>query len=683
MSTPRSGARYFGTKPAHAIDSIQLQALALLLGASLIAHAGWMKPTLILFFSVTVALRVWWHVALGRSVPQLIRIPLLVLTLTIVFVTTGSPLGRDGGAALLMGLAVLKLVETRNVRDARMLTAALFFVAMTALLFSQSLTITLYIGALSVAAFASLTMMRKYPSATGAKASLLSSVQAAFLSVARIALAAIPLAAAAFLFFPRLGSPLWGAPWRGTEGATGISGEMRPGMLSKLWLDDSPAFRVSFQGNIPETRHLYWRGPVLWNFDGETWSRARWVRGDQAIPFRYDQNSVISYEVLLEPTERNWYFPLDLALRAAPDSRLLLDGEMITQRPIISPKRLILESATSFTWEETPFPGHRWAALQLPAGSNPRARELSARWRAEGKNDTEVIKAALKLFNDSFVYSLEPPILEPTRSVDDFLFNTQTGYCEHYASSFAFLMRAAGIPARVVTGYQGGYWNRSGGYLVVRNSDAHAWTEVWLKERGWVRTDPTAAVAPERIDRGSNADALPAASRWYHASWIASLLERSDRVSRWWRQRIVDFDSLRQRQMLTPFGINDTQWQHLVVALIIAGSLALAIGVWWSMRGMQRRVRDPLLRAWRRFGKNLTSAGVSRRPEEGPMDFSQRAARILPHHAGSILVLGKEFARLRYDPNAADVAAASELLIRALHRFRARARVHKARNQSP
>ncbi len=659
-----------GHDPVRMINMVQMQSLALLLGACLVAHSGWLAVTLTTFLALIIGLRVLWHAIMARAVPLLIRVPLLIVTFAVVFKTTGSPLGRDGGAALLLALAALKLVETRDVRDGRMLVAAVFFIAMTEFLFSQSLTITAYVGALSIGAFATLTILRKYPSQELSAQTLAASVRASFVSVGRLALAALPLTAAAFLFFPRLGEPLWGAPWRGNEGRSGISGEMRPGMLSQLWLDDTPAFRVTFDGQVPEVRKLYWRGPVLWIFDGETWSRANWMRGRDAIPFRYNQDSVIGYEVLMEPTEHNWYFPLDLPLRATADSRLFADGQMITQRPIISPKRLKLESATEFVLEETPVPGHRWAALQLPAGSNPEALALAARWRAEGMSDVEVINAALKLFNESFIYSLEPPPLERGNSIDDFLFNTKTGYCEHYSSSFAFLMRAAGIPTRVVTGYQGGLWNRSGGYLVVRNSDAHAWTEVWLPGRGWVRTDPTSAVAPERIISGSNANALAEAARWYHSAWIASLLERTDRVSRWWRQRIVDFDLMRQRQLLTPLGISDNQWQHLVVALIVAGGLAMAIGVWWSMRGMQRRARDPLLRAWRRYAARLAKAGVTRSSDEGPIQFSQRAARTLPHRAGSILGLGNEFARLRYDPAATDDANAHESLIRSLRRFR-------------
>ena len=661
-------------EPARLIGTQQMQVLALLLGTCLLAHAHWMSITLTLYLAALIALRVWWHAAMIRAVPLLIRAPLLVLTFTLMFVTAGSPLGRDGGAAMLLSLAVLKLMETRGVRDGRMLVAAVFFVAMTAFLFSQGMLITVYLALVTVGAFASLTLLRKYPDSAQSTQSLGSRLHGALSSVGRIALAAIPLAAAAFLFFPRLGEPLWGAPWRGAEGRTGISDEMRPGMLSKLWSDDTPVFRVTFDGRIPETRDLYWRGPVLWNFDGQTWSRGRWVGRGEMLPIRYRVESVVRYEVLLEATEMNWYFPLDLSLRPAPGSQLLLDGQMVTPKPIIAPKRLNLESATEFVFEETPIRGHRWAALRLPPHSNPRAIALALQWRASGKSDTEVIDAALKMFNANFTYTLEPPPLAPERSVDDFLFETQMGYCEHFSSSFAFLMRAAGIPTRVVTGYQGGYWNRSGGYLVVRNSDAHAWTEVWLQGRGWVRTDPTSAVAPERIMRGSNADALPAAERWYHNNWAASWLDRVDHVSRWWRRRIVDFDALRQEKLLVPFGIAQTQWQHLVMALAAAGSLALAIGVWWSMRGLRLRPRDPVLKAWKQFASRLARVGVTRSNDEGPIHFSQRAARALPHTADRILKLGKEFARLRYDPTLAQEGRAREALIADLRQFRIRTR---------
>jgi transglutaminase-like putative cysteine protease len=661
-----------GSVPATALTALQMQALALLLAGCVVAHGQWLPLPLTLFLLVMIGARIGWHRLVGKMVPALIRAPLLLMTLAIVFVLVGSPVGRDGGAATLLALAALKLVESVTVRDGRMLVAAVFFIAMTVFLFGQGLFTTIYIGVLSVFAFAILTLLRKYPDGAASSRSLGAGVRGAMHSVARIALAALPLAAAGFVFFPRLAEPLWGAPWRGNEGVSGIGDEMRPGMLSRLWMDDTPVFRASFAGRRPNARELYWRGPVLTDFDGQTWSRARPHRTHGGVPFRYSPDSVVRYEVLLEPTEKNWYFPLDLPLHEVSGTTLLNDGQMITDKPIIAPKRLEFESATEFVFDEVPDRVTKFAALRLPVGSNPRAVALAREWRAQGKSDAEVIDAALKMFNAAFTYSLEPPPLAPERSVDDFLFETRTGYCEHYSSSFAFLMRAAGIPTRVVTGYLGGYWNRGGNYFLVRKSDAHAWTEVWLQGRGWVRTDPTGAVAPERILRGNNAEALPEAARWYHSNWAAGLVDRSDRIARWWRQRIVDYDALRQRQVLNAFGVGEADLQHLVGALALIGGLAMAAGAWWSMRGLRRRERDPLLRAWRRFGRRLAEAGVERGDNEGPIAYARRAAGRLPHSAQQVIALGTAFARLRYDPSAAGDEAAHRSLRRALRAFRVR-----------
>lgn len=647
-----------------------VQALALLFAACLLAHAHWLSPWLTTYLASVAALRVVWQMRIPRPIPWLIRTPLLVLSIALVVVTTGSPVGRDGGAALLLALAVMKLVETRNLRDGRVFVAAVFFIAMTEFLFSQSLLKTIYIGVLAITAFVVLSLLRKYPGRDAESADAWSQWWPAWRGVARIAFAAIPLAAAVFLFFPRLGAPLWGAPWRGNEAKTGISDEMSPGQFASLMLDDTPAFRVTFDGAAPDMRDLYWRGPVLWRFDGRTWTPWRGLSSGDMIPLRYRSESVVRYEQLLEPTERNWYFPLDLPLRSVEGARLVADGQLIADKPIIAPKRLRLQSATQFVFDETPQSGHRWAALQLPTGSNPKAVALAQRWRAEAKDDDAVIAAALSLFNTEFSYSLEPPPLIPDRSVDDFLFETRTGYCEHFASSFVFLMRAAGIPARVVTGYMGGYWNTSGQYLIVRNSDAHAWAEVWQAGRGWQRIDPTNAVAPERISRGSNADGLPGAARWYHSAWALAILDQTDRVSRWWRQRIVDFDALRQSQMLSSFGIEKAEWQQLVIGLGILGGLALALGVWWSMRGLSQRPSDPLLLAWRIFCKRLAASGTRRHDYEGPVAYAHRAALVFPKSAAQITRLGVEFAQHRYDPAADSAADDRKNLQRALRRFR-------------
>ncbi|MGD9583127.1 MAG: DUF3488 and DUF4129 domain-containing transglutaminase family protein [Lysobacterales bacterium] len=644
-----------------------LNALILLLVAVLISNAGWLPLPLLAGLAALLGLKWLWQRYLRRPIPAWIRLPVFVLTLILVVFSSGSPLSRDGGVALLIALAVLKLLESNSIRDARILVAALLFLCMTTFLFDQSMGITVLVGLSTVLAFAVLALLDPLAPASnvaqGWRGLLLAGRHSG-----RIALAALPLATVVFLFFPRLAEPLWGAPWTSNQGKTGISDVLRPGMLSRLWPDDSPSFRVSFDGAIPAPRDLYWRGPVLLRFDGLAWRRADWERIGTPYPLEYRQDQVFGYEVLLEPTDQRWLFPLDLPIDGPDDAFLRFDGQLVSRRPVIAPKRYRLRSATRATLEATLLPGHRDAATWLPRDSNPRTRALVHGWRERGMDDAALIAAALDMFHQSFGYSLEPPPLAPERSIDEFLFETQSGYCEHFASAFAFMMRAADIPARVVTGYLGGVLNRSGNYWTVRHSDAHAWTEIWQPGRGWIRVDPTSAVAPERIDRGNNEGAIPAANRWYSDGWAARWHDRFDVVARWWRSRVVDFGALQQRSLLAPFGIPDSDLRELMIALIVSAGLALAFGLWWSMRDFQRGRGQPLLAAWQRFGQRLERAGVKRELHEDPLVFARRAALALPRDASRIRQLAQAFARSRYARTFADQAERE--LIDDLRRFR-------------
>lgn len=677
MSAPVPQPLAAGVAPVR-IGALQLRALAVVLLAAIAAHAGWLPWTLLGYLVVIIALRLAWQGYSARIPAQWIRLPLFVLTLALVYANAGSPVSRDGGVALLIALATLKLVETDSVRDGRMLIAALFFLSMTSFLFNQGVLLTFWVAAVAVAAFGCLSLLRKYPDDRHHVGGRWNELLAAGRASGRTAAAALPLVLVGFLFFPRLAEPLWGAPWDSNQGRTGISDEMRPGMLSKLWEDDTPVFRVSFDGAIPAPQDLYWRGPVLSYFDGEAWKRSSFIGLGDAIDLRYDPASVVSYEVLLEATEGVWYFPLDLPLLAAGKAKLLADGQMLVERPIISPVKLQMQSATLFEFDAGARPGQFALETRIPEGSNPRAQALARSWRDRGMDDAEIVDAVLAMFNRAFLYSLEPPPLEPRRSVDEFLFDTRIGYCEHFSSTFTFLMRSAGIPARVVTGYLGGYHNHTGDYILVRNMDAHAWSEIWVEGRGWVRVDPTSAVAPERILRGNLQGAMPEAAQWYQSSWLTPFMDRFDVVSRWWRQRVIDFDAQRQRNLLSSFGVENTELKDLVLLLIIAGSIALAFGIWWSLRGLGGRIRDPLLVAWQHFGRQLERRGVARALHEGPIDYSRRAARQLPSAAGEILQLGKDFAQQRYYPQAGADREVQRALIRRLRSFRATGRKHAA-----
>ncbi|MBL0030523.1 MAG: DUF3488 domain-containing transglutaminase family protein [Rhodanobacteraceae bacterium] len=610
-------------------------------------YAGWLFA--LLFFAG------WRARHQVHAASALIRLPLLFATLGLLIYTAGSPIGREGGSALLGGLIVLKLFESTGRRDTRVVTAAALFFCMIGFLFGQGLMLTLYFCAVAWACFVVLHVVSS--EGDGSWSGLQRDLQRGLRVGGRVVAASIPLTVLAFVFVPRLSSPMWGAPWDATQGKTGISDRMRPGALSQLWNDDSPAFRVTFEGPVPPPAARYWRGPVLWAFNGEEWSRADMYRATLPQAPTYDPASVVDYEVLMEPTEQSWWFPLDVALSVAPDARITGDGQVVSRRPLIGPRKARFQSAWRYTLDLRAASGQRWMALRLPNSGNLRSRTLAAAWREQhGRNDQAVIDEALALFNREFTYTLRPPPLG-RETVDDFLFNTKAGYCEYFASSFAFLMRAANIPTRIVTGYQGGIYNGMGGYWIVRNSDAHAWTEVWLDGRGWVRVDPTAAVAPERINRGSLAAAMPEAASWYSEGWGADWRNRLDLVARYWRQAVIEFDAIRQQNLLQQVGLEDMSWQALGGGLLIFGGLGLALGAWLSLRGLAPRSGDPLLLAYRRFNQRLARAGVARADNEGPVAFGERAATSLSQAAPAILELTRRFAEQRYGESANDADA--------------------------
>ncbi|HET7845645.1 MAG TPA: transglutaminase domain-containing protein, partial [Xanthomonadales bacterium] len=286
----------------------------------------------------------------------------------------------------------------------------------------------------------------------------------------------------------------------------------------------------------------------------------------------------------------------------------------------------------------------RFMATGLPPDGNPRARELAQSWRDAGIPPREIANRALALFNESFTYTLEPPLLSPNNPVDDFLFTTQEGYCEHYASAFTFLMRAAGVPARVVVGYYGGYYNAAGGYVVVRRADAHAWSEIWIQGEGWVRVDPTSAVAPERVAD----DARQAFVADGEVGFWSQMRERWDLAGYWWNQAVVQFSALKQQRMLQDFGVERATPERLVGLMVVGGLLALALAAWaTSTRRARVRAEGPLA-AWRRLCARLARLSVARHANEGPRDFAARAAAALPEFAPAIASVSARFVALRY-----------------------------------
>lgn len=614
----------------------------------LAVHAGHLPVLLTLALFVALGLRWWQRRYRPGRVPAWLRVPMLVVLVGAIVLGYGNLFGREPGSALAAGLLVLKLTESEAPRDARVAAAFACFLLMAALLFGQGMVAT-FVVALGL--LPALTTWRSLEP-TQASTNLPRQLLPAFGLLA----ASLPLALTAFVLVPRLSSPLWGTSNQ-QAARTGLSDQMSPSDFTELLTDDSAAMRVSFDGAPPAQNQRYFRAFVMWHYDGKNWQRI-----DQAssasIPL--EAGETIGYHISLEPTHQRVLPTLDLPLHAPAQSQMNVDGEVFADKPVDDVQEYELRSALHYRLQADLDMATRMRALQLPEDFDPRTHALALHWRQRyGHDDAAIVKAALNLFHDGgFSYTLLPAPLGRD-AIDDFLFNTREGFCEHYASAFTILMRAAGIPARVVTGYQGGFWNTLGHYLLVRNSDAHAWSEVWLQGRGWVRVDPTAAIRPQRISLGAAGAAtgnqlLP----WYESGLLESARNHWDIVNRWWNQSVIGFDALRQRGLLTPFGIRQIDTDMLIKLLAISMAAFGAAGLSWAL--WRRPEGDPALAALRSLERKLAQAGVIRRHSEGPQHFLRRASRALPSQRAELDHLMRCYIELRYatvDPSTESLRA--------------------------
>jgi len=531
----------------------------------------------------------------------------------------------------------MKTLESERPRDARIGVGFACFALMAALLFGQGMIATAVVALGLLPALATLRALQPaQPPASGLPRELLPGLG--------LLGAALPLAMLAFVFVPRLGSPLWGAP-NAQEERSGLSDTMSPAGFTQLLIDDSPAMRVSFDGPPPPPDERYFRAYVMDRYDGVEW---HYHDVTDQTPAPLEAVRTLRYRISLEPSRQRVLPTLDVPLDAPQGAHLRRDHVVMADKPVDDVRSYEATSATQYRLQPMLGP-HRQRWLQLPAGFNPRTVALGRSWRERyGSDDDAIVHAALSLFHDGgFRYTLAPPPLGRD-AMDDFLFNTRQGFCEHYASAFTVLMRAAGIPARVVTGYLGGYWSEAGHYLLVRQSDAHAWSEVWLAGRGWVRVDPTAAVRPQRVDLGAAAaagDQLP----WTESGWLQSLRNHWDIVNHWWNEGVIGFNALRQRGMLTSFGVRHTDPMMLGVLLAISCVLSGALGLAWALR--RRDSADPALAAWRELERRLAHRGIVRQTGEGPRHFLCRAAQALPSQRAMIEQLMDCYLALRYAHN--------------------------------
>ena len=632
------------TKPIKQATPLDPGALPWLLACALATSAPHAEH-LPLWLSALAGLFLLWRTYLWRSdAPLPTRWSLALLVATGVggigweFHTL---FGRDAGVALLVLFMALKPMEMRTQRDAMVVVMLGFFLLLTHYFYSQSIPTGLWL--LAATALLTATLIRIHGGAQP--------VSAVFRYASLLLIQAIPFMVIAFLLFPRVAGPLWGLPQDAYSGLTGLSDQMSPGSLNNLIQSGEIAFRVQFIGPTPAKTQLYWRGPVLSDYDGKIWrTRAPHTATLGKAPQIEAHSPPVSYVTTLEANNQRWLLALDLPVKQPEDTRLANTFELRSREPIVARTRFAISSVLGFTANREETPAMLQQSLRLPPGYNPRARELAQEWKDQNRSPEKISDAALKLFrNENFYYTLRPPLLGEN-AIDEFLFGSRRGFCEHYASAYVFLMRAAGVPARVVTGYQGGETNPVDGYLVVRQSDAHAWAEIWLAKQGWVRVDPTAAVAPSRIERGIDAalpenDPLPALVR-INANWLRDLRNRWEAINNGWNQWVLGYNPQRQREMLMRFGLNDPDWRNMTAALtMLCGIALLAVSLWTLYR---RDSDTPEQSAWRAFCKQLARHGIRRADWEGPLDFARRVAQERPAFSALVGEAAGHFADLHY-----------------------------------
>jgi transglutaminase-like putative cysteine protease len=555
--------------------------------------------------------------------------------------------GRDVGVALLTVMMALKVMEMSKPRDTMVVVLLAYFLVVTNFFYSQSIPTALYM--LLVVLVITATMIGLQQQVGRPRPALLMRHAAA------IMLQGIPIMLALFLLFPRVQGPLWGLPQINYSAKSGLSDSMAPGDVSSLSLSDAVAFRVLFENPPDKPSRLYWRGPVLWNFDGRTWRTGLnlTARSIEVVTI----GAPLRYVITMESHDRNWLFAVDVPLIVPPNAYVTTDYQLLSRRIVRERLRYEMQSSPQYRIGVNELPGTLQMARRLPPQASPRARALVAQWREQGGSDRDVVARALAMFREQpFVYTLEPPKLDMD-PVDQFLFETRSGFCEHYASAFTFLMRAAGIPARVVTGYLGGEVNPVDGYVVVRQSDAHAWSEVWLSGEGWVRVDPTAAVSPLRIEQGLAA-AVPETERSLLKretfDWMKRARYAWEAVANSWNQWVLGYNPDRQARFFSQFGLQDISWQNMAIILAaVSGSIILALALALLLRNSAMRP-DPVQRVYLAYCHAMSKRGAARKPSEGPRDFAARVSMQLPELRETAQVICALYVSLRYGQESGD-----------------------------
>ncbi|NOT10677.1 MAG: DUF3488 domain-containing transglutaminase family protein [Methylococcaceae bacterium] len=610
------------------------------------------------FFNLPVNLMVLFYLMLGWRFIGMWK-PLWLPNKVLLFMlTTGGMallyfqhqgvVGRDAGTSLFVTALGLKLLEIKSERDIYLINFLAFIVAASQFLFQQSILMAAYILFVCCVLVATLFCVNSHDHKT------FSALKYASLLI----LQGLPISIVLFILFPRVEAPRW-ILFDEHRAKSGLSDTMEPGSISDLVLSDDLVFRVRFAGELPPAWQRYWRGPVLSWTDGKRWTQAPNLSVIKSPPSPQFTGLPYQYTLLMEPQNKNWVYGLEMVADYGFPVHQNANYQLVTSD---DPNKRAEYTITSYTRFNTGSLSAREAqdALQLPGGASYNIKQLVTNLQGFDGDPENFIKRVLNHFKvENFHYTLTPPLAED-HPIETFLFESRQGFCSHYASAFVYLMRIADIPARVVTGYQGGELNPVGNFLEIRQSDAHAWAEVWLQNKGWVRVDPTAAIAPERIENTINPDQLVAGELIRYLSvdghaqgaynWLRQARQLWGHVDYNWQRWVINYDNKNQSRFLSKWGISDLK--TMIYGMVAAASLIIGLLAWMLLHQKQKSTAMAL-RIYQRFCKKLAKQGLIISTGEGPKDFAARARFKFPAYAKEIDFISAGFIRLHYgkDPS--------------------------------
>lgn len=627
---------------------------ALLLSSSLAVglHSSHMALWMWGLWALAVAWRIGIHVGrLGYPNAWLKALAVGCASLGVAF-SAGFKFSLEMTASFLLAAALLKLLEMKSTRDGLWVLWLSYFVLGVGFLFDQSLWTALYAALVIWLQTTTWVLLQSRTVHANVR-------NGAKLSLALLALA-LPLMVVLYLFFPRL-SPLWAISLHSSQAKTGLSSEMTLGDITALGQSDELVFRASFNEGLPARNTLYWRALVLDEYDGKRWQsrtlpEVQWFDPSQPLP----ESSYLEYDIIQEAQGERWVYGLTHAYPLEPGLGVTDDDRLVPRRPVQSRLRYRARSYAEPWWlqdHRTLNAGEYQRYTALPKGYNPQTIEWAQSTRAQHGSDQAWLKWVLTYFQQQpFYYSLTPPAMGQNE-VDAFLFTERRGFCAHYAGALVVILRAAGVPARMVTGYQGGEWHQSEHYLTVRQYDAHAWVDLWLPDQGWISVDPTAVVAPDRIefglqravaDEGSFLQSRPFSShRYQHIAWLNQLRLQLDSLNYYWQRWVLSYDRERQRSLWRDwFQIHSVQNALQWLISLFLGVMALVALLMLIRKPMQHVA--PWYRDWQRLQRVGQTFGVMANNSESPMQYLARLNAQWPEPKSELIELSQHLEQALY-----------------------------------